>query len=134
MVKAKNKVYDRADSIKPYVERAMADGELRADLMHAFKAAKELYGELAGGDTAPVTLATRVATDADLRDKLAAAIDDLRSANDRLQGNKRGKSRPGRSRAVRVAGIALGILYNPVTGPETRRFIKDMLAGEQPAS
>ena len=134
MVKAKNKVYDRADSIKPYVERAMADGELRADLMHAFKAAKELYGELAGGDTAPVTLATRVATDADLRDKLAAAIDDLRSANDRLQGNKRGKSRPGRSRAVLVAGIALGILYNPVTGPETRRFIKDMLAGEQPAS
>jgi hypothetical protein len=28
-----------------------------------------------------------------------------------------------------VAGIALGLLFNPITGPETRRFIKDMLSG-----
>ena len=135
MAKGKNKVYDTADSLKPYVERAMADENLRADVMHAFRTAKQLYRELAGGDTAPVTLATRVATDDDLREKLASAIEDLRSANDRLQGVKGGKSHPGRSTGLLVAGIALGILYNPVTGPETRRFIKDVLAGgKQPGS
>ena len=32
-----------------------------------------------------------------------------------------------------VAGIALGILFNPLTGPETRRFIKDaVLGGHEP--
>ena len=131
MAKAKNKVYDTADSIKPYVERAMADEKLRADVMHAFRTAKQLYGDLVGGDTAPVTLAARVATEDDLREKLSSAIDDLRSANDRLRGNKGGRSNPGRSTALLVAGIALGILYNPITGPETRRFIKDMLSGDE---
>ncbi|HEY8799145.1 MAG TPA: YtxH domain-containing protein, partial [Candidatus Limnocylindrales bacterium] len=28
-----------------------------------------------------------------------------------------------------VAGIALGILFNPVTGPETRRWLKEMISG-----
>ena len=28
-----------------------------------------------------------------------------------------------------VAGIALGLLFNPVTGPETRKWVKDMIGG-----
>jgi hypothetical protein len=28
-----------------------------------------------------------------------------------------------------VAGIALGILFNPVTGPETRKWLQDMIGG-----
>ena len=28
-----------------------------------------------------------------------------------------------------LTGLTLGLLYNPVTGPETRRFIKEMLSG-----
>ena len=28
-----------------------------------------------------------------------------------------------------VAGIALGILFNPVTGPETRKWVKEMIGG-----
>jgi hypothetical protein len=126
MAKAKNKVYDRADSIKPYVERAMGDEKLRADVMHAFKTARKLYRDLAGGDVAPVTLATRVATDEDIRDKLRQAIEDLRSASDRLQGKK---DHSGRNTTLLVAGIALGILFNPITGPETRRFIREMVTG-----
>ena len=126
MAKAKNRVYDTADSIKPYVERAMADEKLRADVMHAFKTARKLYRDLVGGDVAPVTLATRVATDEDIRDKLRQAIEDLRSASDRLQGKK---DHSGRNTTLLVAGIALGILFNPITGPETRRFIKEMVTG-----
>jgi hypothetical protein len=125
MAKTTDKVYDAADSVKPYVQRALHDEKLRDDVLSAFATAKELYTELVGGRGA-VTLATRVATDDEVRDKLREAIDDLRSAADRLQGRKsQSKSHTG----LLVAGIALGILFNPVTGPETRRFLKDLVSG-----
>lgn len=124
MAKTKDKVYDAADNVKPYVQRAMQDEKLREDVMSAFATAKELYNELIGGRS-PVTLATRVATDEEIRDKLKDAVDDLRNAADRLQGKKSGRSHTG----LLVAGIALGILFNPVTGPETRKWLKDMIGG-----
>jgi len=124
MAKTKDKVYDAAGNVKPYVERAMSDEKLRDDVMSAFSTARELYNELVGGRGA-VTLATRVATDDDVRDKLRDAIDDLRNAADRLQGKK---AHGGRNTTLLVAGIALGILFNPVTGPETRKWLKEMLA------
>jgi hypothetical protein len=126
MAKTTDKVYDAADSVKPYVQRALHDEKLRDDVMSAFATAKELYTELVGGRGAAVTLATRVATDDEVREKLREAIEDLRSAADRLQGRKsQSKSHTG----LLVAGIALGILFNPVTGPETRRWLKDMISG-----
>src|SRR5438876_3010789 len=125
MVKAKDKVYDAAENVKPYVERAMSDDKLKQDVLSAFSTAKELYNELIGSRSA-VTVASRVATDDEIRDKLRRAIDDLRSAADRLQGRK---EHHGRNTTLLIAGIALGILFNPVTGPETRRWLKDMLAG-----
>ena len=126
MAKTTDKVYDAADNVKPYVQRALHDEKLREDVLSAFSTAKELYTELVGGRAPAVTLAPRVATDDEVRDKLREAIDDLRSAADRLQGRKgQSKSHTG----LLVAGIALGILFNPVTGPETRRWLKDMLTG-----
>ena len=125
MVKTKEKVYDAAGNVKPYVERAMKDEKLRDDVMSAFQTAKELYNELIGGRGA-VTLATRVATDDDIREKLREAVEDLRSASERLQGKK---EHTGRNTTLLVAGIALAILFNPVTGPETRRWLKDMITG-----
>lgn len=125
MAKTKDKVYDAADNVKPYVQRAMQDEKLRDDVLSAFATAKGLYNELIGGRGA-VTLATRVATDEDVRDKLKEAIEDLRNAADRLQGKK---SHGGRNTTLLVAGIALGILFNPVTGAETRKFLKDMIGG-----
>ena len=125
MANTKDKVYDAAENVKPYVERAMSDEKLKQDVLSAFATAKDLYTELVGGRSA-VTLAQRVATDDDVREKLRTAIDDLLSAADRLQGRKgQSKSHTG----LLVAGIALGILFNPVTGPETRRWLKDMLTG-----
>jgi len=125
MPKTKDKVYDATANVKPYIERAMKDEQLREDVMSAFATAKELYNELIGGRGA-VTLATRVATDDDIRDKLKDAVDDLRSAADRLQGKQEHKSR---HTGLLIAGIALGILFNPVTGPETRRWLKEMISG-----
>jgi hypothetical protein len=125
MAKTTDKVYDAAGSVKPYVERAMTDEKLRADVMSAFATARDLYNELVGGRD-PVSLATRVATDDEVRERLRGAIEDLRSAADRLQGKQ---SRSGRNTTLLIAGIALGILFNPVTGPETRKWLKEMIAG-----
>ena len=44
-----------------------------------------------------------------------------------LQGKRDRSSH--KASTLLVAGIALGILFNPVTGPETRKWLKDMLSG-----
>ncbi len=126
MAKTKDKVYDATANVKPYVERAMQDEKLRADVLSAFATAKELYTELIGRRGA-VTLATRVATDEEIREKLRDAVEDLRSAADRLQG--KGKRKQKSHKGLLIVGIALGILFNPITGPETRRWLKEMLSG-----
>jgi hypothetical protein len=125
MTKTKDRVYDTAGNVRPYVERAMKDEKLRDDVMSAFGTARELYNELVGGRGA-VTLAARVATDDEIRDKLKDAVEDLRSASERLQGKK---DHGGRNTTLLVAGIALGILFNPITGPETRKWLKEMITG-----
>jgi hypothetical protein len=117
-----------AETMRPYLERAMTDDKLRDDLMRAFGTARELYAEFMNEKGRPITLASRVATDDDVRDKLREAIEDLRRASDRLQGRRERERSSGRASAIVVAGIALGILFNPVTGPETRRFIRDLLS------
>ena len=122
-MKAKDRVSDATENIKPYVERAMADEKLREDVIRAFGSAREIYQELMGEKNA-ITLASRVATDDDIRDKVRDAIEDLRRASERLQGKR---DHSGRNATLLVAGIALGMLFNPLTGPETRRFIRDML-------
>ena len=86
---SRDKVYGAADNIKPYVERAMTDEKLRGDIFRAFRTANELYRELMSDRDEPVRIATRVATDDDVRDKLREAIEDLRSAGDRLKGKPR---------------------------------------------
>jgi gas vesicle protein len=125
MTKTKDKVYDAAGNVKPYVDRAISDDKLREDVMSAFKTARELYNELVG-DRRAVTVAARVATDAEIRDKMKEAVEDLRNAAERLQGKK---EHTGRNTTLLVAGIALGILFNPVTGPETRKWLREMIGG-----
>src|SRR4051812_38477891 len=125
MATTRDKVYDAAENVKPYVERAMSDEKLKQDVLSAFATAKELYNELVGTRGA-VGLATRVATDDDVRERLKTAVEDLRNASERLQGRK---EHHGRNTTLLVAGIALGLLFNPVTGPETRKWVKDMIGG-----
>ena len=122
----KKSIAGAADNVRPYVERAMNDEKLRREVMRAFATARELYGDLAADRDRPILIASRVATDDDIRDKLRDAIEDLRSASDRLQG-KRDRS-SARASTLLIAGIALGILFNPVMGAETRRFIKDLVS------
>jgi hypothetical protein len=126
---SKTRVYGAADSIKPYVERAMSDEKLRSDVFRAFRTANDLYRELMSDRDEPVRIATRVATDDDVRDRLRDAIEDLRSASDRLKGKS---DHTTRNTLLLLTGVTLGLLYNPITGPETRRFIREMVSGPSP--
>ncbi len=123
----KDTLTDAADTIRPYVERAMRDEKLRQEVVRAFGTARDVYGELVGEKGRPIVLASRVATDDEIRVRLREAVEDLRSAAERLQGKRERTS--GRASTLLIAGIALGILFNPVTGAETRRFIRDLLSG-----
>lgn len=126
MVKAKDRVYDAAGSAKPYVDRALHDDELRENVRNAYAAAREIYEELIGGRKMS-SVATRLATDKEIHDSLRTAIDELRTAARRLQG--RGEHRGRSGAALLITGIAIGILFNPVTGPDTRRWLKEKLVG-----
>jgi len=127
MAKAKTTLGSKADAVRPYVERAMNDEKLRAEILRAAATARALYVDLLSDRDKPMVLASRVATDDDVRDKLRDAIEDLRRASERLQGRRERSSH--RASTLIVAGIALGILFNPVTGAETRRFIRDLISG-----
>ena len=49
MAKTKTSPALSTDALKPYVQRAMTDPELREDLLAAFVAARSLYGQMAKG-------------------------------------------------------------------------------------
>jgi hypothetical protein len=121
MAKAK----DRVSDMKPYVTRALQDEEVRENVKHAIATARDIYDELLGGRST-TAVAARVATDSEIQDSLKSAIDDLRKAANRVQGKKEHSSR---NATLLIAGIALGILFNPVTGPATRQWISDKLLG-----
>jgi hypothetical protein len=122
MAKAKDRVAD----VKPYVKRAIEDEALRDSLRSAFDTARDVYAELMGG-RGVTGVASKVASDKEIQDQLRSAIEDLRSAANRIQGKEEHK---GRNTSLLLAGIALGILFNPMTGPETRRWLKDKIFGE----
>ncbi|HEY8192331.1 MAG TPA: hypothetical protein VIF36_00255 [Gaiellaceae bacterium] len=111
--------------MKPYLARAIQDEEVRENVKSAIAAAREIYDELLGGRST-TAVATRVATDKEIQENLKSAIDDLRKAATRVQGKKEHTSR---NATLLMAGIALGILFNPVTGAQTREWITDKLLG-----
>jgi len=125
MANTRDKVSDAAENAKPYIQRAISDEDLRDNVKAAFQAAREVYDELIGNRSV-TTVATRVATDKDIQDKLREALDELRLASDRVQGKKEHGSR---NATLLLAGIALGILFNPVTGPATRKWLADAVFG-----
>jgi hypothetical protein len=125
MHKTKDKVSDAAGNVKPYVDRALHDEELRDNLRSAYASARSIYDELIG-KRGVSGVATRVATDKDIQDELRSTIADLRKAADRVQGKEPHKSRNG---LLLFLGIVLGVLFNPVTGESTRKWLSDRVLG-----
>jgi hypothetical protein len=125
MAKTSEKVTDAAANVKPYVDRALNDPELRESVRSAYTSARTIYDELLG-NRGVTGVATRVASDKEMQDELRSAIADLRRASDRVRGiETERKSHMG----LLILGIVLGILFNPFTGPQTRKWLSDRATG-----
>src|SRR5918994_6958345 len=94
------------DALKPYVERAMNDPELREDLLAAFVAARSLYGKMGKGEG--IKGKADKVTQKDFQKQLQSLVDDLSDASERLQGKKSHKTR---NRVILLTGVTLGVLY-----------------------
>lgn len=124
MAKTKSGSAASVDALKPYVQRAMTDPELREDLLAAFVAARSLYGQMAKGRG--VKGKAEKVSEKDFQKQLQHLVDDLSEASDKLQGKKKGKTR---NRVLLLTGVVVGALYNPWTGESTREWIMDKIAG-----
>ena len=125
MAKTRDKVSDAADNVKPFIDRAMHDEELRESMRNAYESARTIYNELIG-KRGVTGVATRIATDKDIQEELRSTVSELRRAADRVQGREEHKSR---NSGLLILGIALGILFNPITGPATRKFLANRVFG-----
>jgi hypothetical protein len=125
MAKTKDKVSDAATNVKPYVDRALHDEDLRDNVRNAYESARSIYNELIGGRHV-TGVAARVATDKDIQNELKSVVAELREAADRVQGKEDHK---GRHTGLLFVGIILGALFNPLTGPQTREWVSNRLFG-----
>ena len=131
MAKKKDgKVAPTVETLKPYLDRALSDKDFREDLKEALAAARKLYGPLvkdAKGDGA-MKSASRLATDAKVQENLRKALEEFGKAAGTLKEKKK-KTHKGR-KAMLLAGLVAGALYNPWSGPQTREWLMDKVAGD----
>ncbi len=129
MATTKDRVMYAADTAKPYLGRALHDEEFRDNLRSAFAAARAIYDELSR-QRGITGLASSVATDEDIHGNLRRAIKELQQAADRIQGRETAqKSHTFRNVALLVGGVAIGIFFNPFTGPMARRWVSGKVSG-----
>jgi hypothetical protein len=132
MAKTKEKPALTADALRPYVQRAMTDPELRDDLVAAFATARALYGQMAKGKG--VKQKAGAVSDKDFQKHLQGLVTELTDATERIQGKaekkKAKKSHKARNRVMLLTGVTLGVLYNPWTGEATRDWIMERVAGD----
>jgi hypothetical protein len=126
MAKTKAKPMQAAEALRPYVQRAIEDPDLRDDLLEAFVAARGLYGQLAKKQG--VKGKVEKVSDKDFQEDLQDLIADLSEATDRIKGEGK-KGRKVRNRVILLTGVTLGVLYNPWTGHATREWIMERIAG-----
>jgi Iap family predicted aminopeptidase len=130
MAKKDTKVAPTVETLKPYLDRALNDKEFRDDLKEALSAAKKLYGPLVkdAKDDGAAKSASRLATDEKVQENLRKALEEFGKAAGSLKGKKQ-KSHKGRN-AMLLAGLIAGALYNPWSGPQTREWLMDKVAGD----
>jgi hypothetical protein len=127
MAKTKTSPALSTDALKPYVQRAMTDPELREDLLAAFVAARSLYGQMSKGRG--VKGKAEKVSEKDFQKQLQTLVSDLSEASEKLQGKAKKKGHKTRNRVLLLTGVTLGVLYNPWTGEATREWIMERVAG-----
>ncbi len=127
MAKTKTSPALATEALKPYVQRAMTDPELREDLLAAFVAARSIYDQMAKGRG--IKGKAEKVSDKDVQKQLQHLVDDLSEASDKLKGKAKKKGHKGRNRVILLTGVTIGVLYNPWTGQATRDWIMEQIAG-----
>lgn len=127
MTKTKDRPSLSAETLRPYVQRAITDPELRDDLLAAFVAARGLYAQMAKGHG--VKGKASVVSEKDFQKQLQGLVSELTTASERLQDSAKRKSHKTRNRVILLTGVTLGVLYNPWTGASTREWIMERIAG-----
>ena len=127
MAKTKTSPALSTDALKPYVQRAMTDPDLREDLLAAFVAARSIYGQMAKGRG--LKGKAEKVSEKDFQKQLQHLVDDLSEASDKLKGKPKKKGHKTRNRIILLTGVTLGVLYNPWTGQSTRDWIMDQVSG-----
>jgi gas vesicle protein len=122
------RITDAAENVRPYVERALRDEELRRNLRHAFEAARDVYDDLVSQGRVS-RAATFAATDRDLQENLRTTVEELRRASNRLREEE--ERHRLRNSGLLMTGIALGVLFNPVTGPQLRAWLRELILGPE---
>jgi hypothetical protein len=123
----KEKVADAKEQLRPYVERALKDEELRRNVKDAYTSARALYEQLlTKNDVAQA--ATKLVSDEDVQAQLRDVVSQIRSAADRVQSAPKEASRSrARNTLLLAAGVVAGLLLNPLTGPSLRGWLKRKL-------
>jgi hypothetical protein len=132
MAKTKTNPALSTDALKPYVQRAMTDPELREDLLAAFVAARGIYGQMSEGRG--LKGKAEKVSEKDFQKQLQHLVADLSEASDKLKGKSQKKSHKARNRVILLTGVTLGVLYNPWTGQSTRDWIMEQIAGSDDVS
>ncbi len=115
------------DTVRPYVKRALQDDEVRNNVFRAWNAARKVYGELGG--EGPLGAASKLSSKESVREELDTTVQSLSEAIVRLSG-KQPKRRHGWGWFLFLAGLVV-VLFNPATGADTRRWLKDHLIGSE---
>ena len=118
------KTMDKVSDVRPFIERALKDEQIRENVREAFDAVRKIYDEVVG--SGPAAGAMKVATNEDVHENLRKAAEELRRASNRARGVE---DHGARNTVLLLLGIGLGLLFNPFTGRQTREWLSDRLFG-----
>jgi hypothetical protein len=132
--KTTDKLAKKVTKARPTVERVAKDKQLRKHVKNAYGSARSIYDDLFYEGAAPTEatarqVVARLAQDPELQDELRNVFAELRAAGKRAKKAAM-PTHKGRN-AVLMAGIVIGILYNPKTGADTRRWLKEKVFGPE---
>jgi hypothetical protein len=116
---------ERLQGLQPQVQRLARDEELHAHVRNAYDSGRLIYERVFGGRGAR-GLVRRVSRDEQLRRELARTLEELRAAGSRVQEKP---NRTGRNAVLFASGLGLALLFNPLSGPATRRWLDTRLRG-----
>ncbi len=115
------------DAASPIVKELARDEKLRRQLANAFGTTRDLYGEHGGSSARAV--AARIAVDPEFVREVQKTSQEIRKATTRAK--KAQNRHRTRNTMLIVSGVVAAVLFNPLTGPDTRRWIREKAFGPE---